>query len=139
MLVELIYHFFKTQMTMKKSLFFGMMLSAFCFVTHAKASEKEILKPAVRESLIDSLDFKDYYGSYKMADNPFTQKMKIYFKAGELFGQASDYPETKLMRKKDDEFEESNFGAQIIFVRTSGVISGIKVLVQGQELIGIKE
>ncbi|MEA5426867.1 hypothetical protein [Arcicella lustrica] len=126
-------------MSMKKCLLLGVMLSAFCFIAQAKTSEKEGLKLQVHESQVDSLDFKDYYGSYKMADNPYVQKMKVYFKAGELFGQASDYPETKLIRKKEDEFEESNFGAQIIFVRTDGLISGVKVIVQGQELIGTKE
>lgn len=126
-------------MIMKKSLLIGMMLSVFCFIAQAKTSENEVLKSEVRVSLVDSLDFKDYYGSYKMADNPYVQKMKVYFKAGELFGQASDYPETKLIRKKEDEFEEGNFGAQIIFVRTDGLVTGIKVLVQGQELVGTKE
>ncbi|MEA5402250.1 hypothetical protein VB776_04965 [Arcicella sp. DC2W] len=124
---------------MKKSLLFGILLSALCLATQAKTSEKVNLSVGVQIRLLDSLDFKDYYGSYKMVENPYVQKMKVYFKAGELFGQASDYPETKLIRKKDDEFEEGNFGAQIIFVRTEGLVTGIKVLVQGQELLGTKE
>ncbi len=124
---------------MKKCLLLSTLLTAICFVSQAKTQEKESVKVVAITNVEDSLAFKDYYGSYKMAENPHVQKMKVYFKAGELFGQASEYPETKLTRKKDDEFEESEFGAQIIFVRTAGVVTGIKVLVQGQELIGTKE
>ena len=65
--------------------------------------------------------------------------MKVFFKAGDLLGEASGYPATKLTRKKDDEFEESNFGAVITFTRTDGKVTGIKVAVQGQELLGTKE
>ncbi len=126
-------------MTMKKSLLLGMMLSAFCFAAQAKTSGKETVKPEVRISLADSLEFKDYYGSYKMLDNSYFQKLRIFFKAGVLFGQASDYPESKLTKKKDDEFEEENYSAQIIFIRTDGQVTGVKVLVQGQEIIGTKE
>lgn len=87
----------------------------------------------------DSTEFNDYYGSYKMADNPMVEKMKVFFKEGSLQGEASGYPPTKMTRKKEDEFEESNFGAVITFTRTDGKVTGIKVAVQGQELVGTKE
>jgi hypothetical protein len=74
-----------------------------------------------------------------MADNPMVEKMKVFFKDGELLGEASGYPATKLTRKKDDEFEEASFGAVITFTRTDGRVTGIKVAVQGQELLGTKE
>ena len=94
---------------------------------------------SINKIVADSTEFKDYYGNYKMADNPMVEKMKVFFKDGELLGEASGYPATKLTRKKDDEFEESNFGAVITFTRTDGKVSGIKVAVQGQELVGTKE
>lgn len=87
----------------------------------------------------DSTEFNEYYGSYKMIDNQFVEKMKVFFKAGNLYGQATGYPETKLTRKKEDEFEETNFGAMITFTRVDGKINGIKVSVQGQDLLGSKE
>lgn len=125
---------------MKKSIFMTIAVTTFAFSAHAKT----IIAPAnnvVISQLIvaDSTEFKDYFGSYKMADNSMVEKMKVFFKDGELYGMASGYPETKLTRKKDDEFEESSFGALITFTRTDGKVTGIKVAVQGQELIGSKE
>lgn len=125
---------------MKKTFVFVALFAFISIAAHAMQKENNHLdcsNPTVTKS--DSLEFKEYYGSYKMADNPYVPKMKVFFKAGELFGQAADYPETKLMRKKEDEFEEGSFGAQIIFIRTAGLVSGVKVIVQGQELLGTKE
>ncbi len=125
---------------MKKTIVFATLLTFISISTFALQKETTASNcPSTCVAQSDSLEYKDYYGSYKMADNPYVPKMKVYFKAGELYGQAADYPETKLIKKKDDEFEEGNFGAQIIFVRTGGLISGVKVIVQGQELIGTKE
>ena len=90
-------------------------------------------------STADSTEFNDYYGSYKMADNQMVEKMKVFFKDGSLQGEATGYPPTKMTRKKDDEFEETSFGAVITFTRTDGKVTGIKVAVQGQELVGTKE
>jgi hypothetical protein len=61
----------------------------------------------------DSLSFKDYFGSYKMQANDQIPKIKIYYKNGSLVALAGDYPETKLSKKQDDEFEEANYGAAV--------------------------
>ncbi len=125
---------------MKKSIFITIAITTFAVSAYAKTSIVPANNITVSQSIVaDSTGFKDYYGSYKMADNPMVEKMKVFFKEGELYGLASGYPETKLTRKKDDEFEESQFGAVISFTRTDGKVSGIKVAVQGQELIGTKE
>ena len=87
----------------------------------------------------DSVEYRDYYGNYKMKDNEYIPKVKVYFKNGDLVALAGDYPETKLSKKQEDEFEELNYGAKVIFVRKDGQIVGIKVIVQGQELVGDKE
>jgi hypothetical protein len=125
---------------MKKSIFITIALATLGVSAYAKnpiTSEKGI---TISQSIIaDSTEFKDYYGSYKMADNPMVEKMKVFFKDGELMGEASGYPATKMTRKKDDEFEESSFGAVITFTRIDGKVTGIKVAVQGQELTGTKE
>ncbi len=123
---------------MKKSIFIIIAVATFAVSAYAKNPVTDTKDIAVSQTA-DSTEFKDYYGSYKMADNPMVEKMKVFFKDGELQGEASGYPATKLTRKKDDEFEESSFGAVITFTRTDGKVTGIKVAVQGQELVGTKE
>jgi hypothetical protein len=125
---------------MRKSIFITIALATFTVSAYAKTTEVSATNITISQSIkADSTEFKDYYGSYKMADNPMVEKMKVYFKDGELMGEASGYPATKLTRKKDDEFEESSFGAVITFTRTGVIVTGIKVAVQGQELVGMKE
>ena len=125
---------------MKKSIFITIAIATFAVSAYAKTTTVSANNMTISQSIVaDSTEFKDYFGSYKMADNPMVEKMKVFFKEGELYGMASGYPETKLTRKKDDEFEESSFGAVISFTRTDGKVTGIKVAVQGQELIGTKE
>ena len=124
---------------MKKSILLTAITLFFAVSCFAKTTNFITNASVKVEVVADSTEFNDYYGSYKMADNPMVEKMKVYFKGGELLGEASGYPATKLTRKKDDEFEESNFGAVITFVRTDGKVTGIKVAVQGQELIGTRE
>ena len=125
---------------MKKSIFITIAVVAFTVSTYAKSTIIPTNGIVINQAIAaDSTEFKDYYGSYKMIDNPIVEKMKVFFKEGELYGMASGYPETKLTRKKDDEFDETSFGAVITFTRTDGKVTGIKVAVQGQELIGTKE
>ena len=125
---------------MKKSIFITIAVVTFTVSTYAKSTIIPTNGIVINQSITaDSTEFKDYYGSYKMADNPMVEKMKVFFKEGELYGMASGYPETKMTRKKDDEFDETSFGAVITFTRTDGKVTGIKVAVQGQELIGTKE
>ena len=124
---------------MKKLILIAAITSFFAVASSAKTVKTSSNISINSVVVIDSTEFNDYYGSYKMADNPMVEKMKVFFKDGSFQGEASGYPPTKLTRKKDDEFEESNFGAVITFTRTDGKVTGIKVAVQGQELIGTKE
>jgi hypothetical protein len=123
---------------MKKSILITAIASFFAIASFAK-NVNVPTNVSINKVVADSTEFKDYYGSYKMADNPMVEKMKVFFKDGELLGEASGYPATKLTRKKDDEFEEASFGAVITFTRVDGKVTGIKVAVQGQELLGTKE
>jgi hypothetical protein len=124
---------------MKKILFITILASFFAVSSFAKTVNVSTNVAINKAVVADSTEFKEYFGNYKMVDNPMVEKMKIFFKDGELLGEALGYPPTKLIRKKDDEFEESSFGAVIIFTRLDGKVAGIKVAVQGQELIGTKE
>jgi hypothetical protein len=124
---------------MKKSILITTIASFFAIASFAKTVGTSSNISINKVIVVDSTEFNDYYGSYKMADNPMVEKMKVFFKDGSLQGEATGYPATKLTRKKDDEFEESSFGAVITFTRTDGKVTGIKVAVQGQELVGTKE
>lgn len=124
---------------MKKSIFITAITLFFAISTFAKSANFQSNIIISKVIVADSTEFNEYYGSYKMIDNQFVEKMKVFFKAGNLYGQATGYPETKLSRKKEDEFEETNFGAVITFTRVDGKINGIKVSVQGQDLLGSKE
>jgi hypothetical protein len=123
---------------MKKSILITTIASFFAISSYAR-TEITSSNISISKVTVDSTEFNDYYGSYKMADNPMVEKMKVFFKDGTLQGEASGYPPTKMTRKKDDEFEETSFGAIITFTRVDGKVTGIKVAVQGQELIGTKE
>jgi hypothetical protein len=122
-----------------KKVFFIVLVKLLAITTFAKASNEQSIVSIDNLTLSDSTEFKDYLGSYKMDENPFAEKMKIVFKDGNIFGQVAGYPALKLTRKKDDEFEEINFGAVIIFSRVNGIVSSVKVSVQGQDLSGTKE
>ena len=124
---------------MKKLILITSIASFFAVSSFAKTVNPSTITSIERVVVADSTEFNDYYGSYKMADNQMVEKMKVYFKDGSLQGEASGYPPTKMTRKKDDEFEETSFGAVITFTRTDGKVTGIKIAVQGQELIGTKE
>jgi hypothetical protein len=122
-----------------KKLVFTAIVSLFAISTFAKSSKNTTIINANKVISTDSTEFKEFLGNYKMAENPFADKMKVFFKDGDLYGQVTGYPETKLIRKKEDEFEESSFGAVVTFTRVNGIVSGIKVSVQGQDLLGTKE
>ena len=124
---------------MKKLILITAITSFFAVSSFAKTVNTSLIISINKIVVADSTEFNDYYGSYKMADNQMVEKMKVFFKDGSLQGEASGYPPTKMTRKKDDEFEESSFGAVITFTRTDGKVTGIKVAVQGQELVGTKE
>ena len=125
---------------MKKSILITVIASFFTVSSFAKTvTTSSNISTNNKVVKADSTEFNDYYGSYKMADNQMVEKMKVFFKDGSLQGEATGYPPTKMTRKKDDEFEETSFGAVITFTRTDGKVTGIKVAVQGQELIGTKE
>ena len=86
----------------------------------------------------DSLKYKEYYGVYKMTDNPYVQTMKAYFKNGSFYGLADGYPETVLNMVSPDEFKDVNMGSSIIFTRKDSIVTGVMVSVQGQEFTGVK-
>ncbi len=127
---------------MKIRTFFAVICCAFCaalaFPTSINA-QGAVNKPAAASAVPDSLKYKDYYGSYKMDENPYVQKVKAYFKNGALYGQAEGYPEGPLTQTQGDDFTTQDGAAAVSFIRTAGAVTGIKVTAQGQDMMGKKE
>ena len=86
----------------------------------------------------DSTSFKDYCGIYKMVDNPYVEEVKIEFKNGRLVSRTPDDEEIEFQHTENDEFFIPPFNATAIFIRENGQVKGVKVKVQGKELIGEK-
>ena len=63
---------------------------------------------------------------------------KVYLKDNELYFQPGEYPEQKLSLIKDDEYEIKEHSVPVTFLRTNGVVTGIKVIYDGEK-IGSKQ
>ncbi len=124
---------------MKKLLFIAILTTFSAFAVQAQDTKTATTVTPVVAAALDSTKLKEYIGFYSIADNAMVDKMTIVFKDGDLYGQAGDYPEAKLIFKKEDEFEDSGFGAQMFFKRTDNAVSSIKILVQDMEIIAVKE
>lgn len=93
----------------------------------------------VTQSVSDSLEFTDYYGTYILQEIKLVERFAISFKNGNLIAQAKGYPSVNLIRKKEDEFEEQRFGITITFLRENYQVTGIKANIQNKEIIAVKE
>ena len=63
---------------MKKSIFITIAIATFTVSAYAKSTIIPANGIVINQSITaDSTEFKDYYGSYKMADNPMVEKMKV--------------------------------------------------------------
>ena len=82
--------------------------------------------------------FEEYCGTYKMQDNPYVEEVNIRLKNGKLISASPEGEEIALEYVENDEFYIALFKAQIIFIRESGLIKGVKVLVKGEQILGEK-
>jgi hypothetical protein len=87
----------------------------------------------------DSTHFKGYCGVYKMAENPYIEEVKIELKDGKLISRTPEEEEIVFEHTENDEFFIPPFSARAIFTRENGLIKGVKVVVQGKEMIGEKK
>ena len=121
---------------MKKIIFI-----ALCIGAYTSISAKPILvkKPIFQKQIIaDSLD--EFLGDYKM--NEYFAVYKVTKDGGFIYGEADSYGNNKLLKQKnvDTYVSTSSYGSTIIFTRdaTTKKVTGLKMLLQGNELIGTK-
>jgi hypothetical protein len=123
---------------MKKTL---IVLLVFALSAAAKAEVKNPIK-VLPSFIADSLELVEFTGKYNFKDGAPIQSVDIKIEKGALIATGSDgevYGLTK-DEKKPDTFIITNLGAALIFTREAAKkITGIKVLLQGQELIADKE
>jgi hypothetical protein len=107
----------------------------------AKAEVKNPIK-VLPSFIADSLELVEFTGKYNFKDGAPIQSVDIKIEKAALIAAGSDgevYGLTK-DEKKPDTFIITNLGAELIFTRDAAKkITGIKVLLQGQELIADKE
>lgn len=98
-----------------------------------------IKKPIFLTQIVaDSLD--EYLGEYKMKE--YFSVYKVTKDGGSLYGEADRYGNNKLLKQKDADtyVSTSSYGSTIIFTReaTTKKVTGIKMILQGNEVIGTK-
>ena len=78
--------------------------------------------------------YEAYKGIYRLEN----MEVKVYLKDNDLYFQPGEYPEQKLSLIKDDEYEIKEHSVPVTFLRTNGVVTGIKVIYDGEK-IGSKQ
>jgi hypothetical protein len=116
-------------------------LIALCIGIYTTLSAKStpIKKSIFQKQIVaDSLD--EYLGEYKMKE--YFSVYKITKDGGFLYGEADSYGNNKLLKQKDVDMyiSTSSYGSTIIFTRdaTTKKVTGIKMILQGNEVIGTK-
>ena len=98
-----------------------------------------INKPIFQKQMVaDSLD--EFVGEYKMKE--YFAAYKVTKDGGFLYGEADSYGNNKLIKQKeiDTYVSTSSYGTTIIFTRDPATkkVTGLKMLLQGNEVIGTK-
>jgi hypothetical protein len=116
-------------------------LIALCIGVYTSISAKPtFIKKSIfqRQIAADSLD--EFLGEYKMKE--YFASYKVTKDGGFLYGEADSYGNNKLLKQKevDTYVSTSSYGTTIIFTRdpTTKKVTGIKMLLQGNEVIGTK-
>lgn len=102
-------------------------------------AQQTVVTTAVTSLVVnDSTSFKDYCGIYKMAENPYIEEVTIELKDGKLISKTPENEEIVFEHTRNDEFFIAPFSAKAIFIRENGIVKGVKVIVQGKEMVGEK-
>jgi hypothetical protein len=110
-------------------------LFSFTFLKGQQTAVTTLVAPLIAN---DSTSFKDYCGVYKMVKNPYIDEVKIELKNGKLISSTPEDEEIVFEHTENDEFFIPPFSAKAIFTRENGVVKGVKVVVQGKEMVGEK-
>jgi hypothetical protein len=91
----------------------------------------------------DSVDVNQYVGKYNLGNNGVIPSYTITVKDGQLYGEAEGYGAFKLVKQKDADTWQStsSYGSMILFTRDAktNAVTGLKLTIQGNELIGTRE
>ena len=111
----------------------------YLFAVSILKAQQTVVTTAVTSLVVnDSTSFKDYCGIYKMAENPYIEEVTIELKDGKLISKTPENEEIVFEHTENDEFFIAPFNATAIFTRENGVVKGVKVKVQGKEMVGEK-
>jgi hypothetical protein len=91
---------------------------------------------------VDTTAMVEFKGKYKFKENPLVQNVTVRIEKDKLVADPEDGNVYDLKKDKDkaDTYAIEELGATIIFVRdTNKKITGMKVEVQGSELVADKE
>jgi hypothetical protein len=115
-------------------------LAIFLVLTVSKAEAKKIA-PVSTKIVADSIEFVAYFGKYNFKENPIVKSVVVSFQNGVLVATDQDKTEYDLKRdeKNKDFFTIEGIGAEITFVRKGDKITELKLSVQGQDLLAVKE
>jgi Domain of unknown function (DUF3471) len=98
------------------------------------------VKKIILQKIIVADSLAEYVGEYKMSE--YFATYKITLDGGNLYGEADSYGANKLIKQKEaDTFvSTSSYGSTIIFTRdaTTKKVTGLKLMLQGNEVIGKK-
>lgn len=118
-----------------------LILIAFCIGIYTSISAKPtpIKKLVFQKQIVaDSLD--EFLGEYKMKE--YFAAYKVTKDGGFLYGEADSYGNNKLIKQKESDtyVSTSSYGTTIIFIRDPATkkVTGLKMLLQGNEVIGTK-
>ncbi|MCY7349777.1 MAG: DUF3471 domain-containing protein [Cytophagaceae bacterium] len=124
-----------------KRLLPGLLILGLLGSAQANCVDVNEIRPS--QTAADSVDVQQYAGRYKMPEGTPIAAYTVTLENGEVFGEADGYGKFKLIRQKDADtyLSTSSYGSTIIFTRdaTSKQVSGLKMLIQGNELIAVKE
>jgi hypothetical protein len=90
----------------------------------------------------DTAAMVEFKGKYKFKENPMVQNVTVRIEKDKLVADPGDGNVYNLIKDKDkpDTFAIEEIGAMVVFVRdTNKKIIGMKVEVQGSELVADKE
>ncbi len=121
---------------MKKLLFIAFLMCLFASIWAKPMPVKKL----ILQKTIAADSLHEYVGEYKMSD--YFAIYKITLDGGNLYGEADSYGANKLIKQKvaDTFVSTSSYGSTIIFTRdaTTKKVTGLKLMLQGNEVIGKK-
>ena len=125
---------------MKKALFSGILCLTICLFAKAQGTALAVSQQKSPIFILAKTphSLQDYCGTYKMTENEYVDKVNIILKDGHLTTQPPEGEEIILEQIDEDIFFVAAYQLRAIFSSENDVIKGVKVVIQGKEIIGKK-